>query len=278
MGLHWLQLPWAGLRPAYVKGVLDDVDSAVGRAINLAIAGLVLLSCAIYVVETYPIDPLLHHRLRLMDGGILAIFSIEYAVRLWCADHKLRYVISPYSIVDLVAIVPFFLGSIDVSIVLVFRWFRMLRLIRLVGGSRLGSFNNDDVLSFARILLTLFTIVFVYSGLIYQVEHPANAQGFGTMLDALYFAVATMTTVGFGDITPTSELGRLLTILMIWTGIVFIPWQVGDLVTRALRGLQRIERPCHSCKTEYHDGDAKFCRVCGNVLPRHEADEALLER
>ncbi len=258
-----MHLDW----PTRLKYSLDDVDSSVGRVLNLAIAVLVLLSCAIYVAETYPISTELHSRLRLLDTGILVIFFVEYVVRFWLAKRKLRYIVSPYSLVDLVAIVPFFLGLLDVSIVLVFRWFRVLRLLRLVEGSRFGAFNSEDVSKFARILMTLFTIVFVYSGLIYQVEHPTNPQGFGTLLDALYFAVATMTTVGFGDITPTSELGRLLTILMIWTGIIFIPWQIGDLVTHALKTLQRVERPCDSCGTDYHDGDARFCRVCGDTLP-----------
>ncbi|MGF1512503.1 MAG: ion transporter [Elainellaceae cyanobacterium] len=258
--------PKVGLRLAHLKERLDDIDSSVGRGVNLAIAALVLISCAIYVAETYPIGPQIHARLRLVDAVILLVFSVEYVVRFWCADHKLRYVVSPYALVDLVAIAPFFLGLLDVSVILVFRWFRMLRLLRLLEGSRLGSFNHEDVASFARILLTLFTIVFVYSGLIYQVEHPANPQEFGTLLDALYFAVATMTTVGFGDITPASELGRLLTILMIWTGIIFIPWQVGDLVARALKTLRRLERPCDRCGTDYHDGDAHFCRVCGCLL------------
>lgn len=264
--------PEAALEPSRLKLGLDDIDSSIGRAINWAIALLVLISCAIYVAETYPISDALHNRLRLLDAGILVIFSVEYGLRFWCAEHKLRYFFSPYAIVDLVAIVPFFLGMIDVSVILVFRWFRMLRLVRLLEGARLGAFNHEDAAKFARILLTLFTIVFVYSGLIYQVEHPSNPQGFGTMLDALYFAVATMTTVGFGDITPVSELGRLLTILMIWTGIVFIPWQIGDLVTHALKTLQRVERPCKGCGTDYHDGDAQFCRVCGCLLADEEAD------
>ncbi|MGB3616134.1 MAG: hypothetical protein WBA10_20240, partial [Elainellaceae cyanobacterium] len=63
--------------------------------------------------------------------------------------------------------------------------------------------------------------------------------------------------------------------LMIWTGIVFIPGQVGDLVSRALKGLQRIERPCNSCGTEYHDGDAQFCRVCGSMLSPHQAAQSV---
>ena len=280
--MEWDQVPWhqwsrwARGGPAHLGHLLDDLESSVGRSLNLAIALLVVLSCAIYIAETYPISAALCAQLRRLDRVILLVFSVEYMVRLWCADHKLRYLVSPYALVDLVAIVPFFLGAFDVSIVLAFRWFRMLRLVRLLENARFGSFNSEDLFSFARILLTLFTIVFVYSGLIYQVEHSVNPQGFRTILDALYFAVATMTTVGFGDITPISEAGRLLTILMIWTGIAFIPWQVGELVTNTLKGLQRVERPCQRCGTDYHDGDAHFCRVCGGPLPEGGAKPAAI--
>ncbi|GGA28414.1 ion channel [Okeania sp. KiyG1] len=78
-----------------------------------------------------------------------------------------------------------------------------------------------------RILFTLFTIIFIFSGLIYQVEHGVNSESFKTFLDAVYFSVVTMTTVGFGDVTPASENGRLLTVLMILTGISLIPSQLG---------------------------------------------------
>ena len=79
-----------------------------------------------------------------------------------------------------------------------------------------------------------------------------------------------MTTVGFGDITPISELGRLLTILMIWSGITLIPWQIGDLVKRLLKTLRQVKLPCEACGMEFHDSDAYFCRVCGASLEAHQ--------
>jgi voltage-gated potassium channel len=126
-----------------------------------------------------------------------------------------------------------------------FRWFRILRLIRFIDLKiYFLHINSEDGVIFARILFTLFTIIFVYSGLIYQVEHPVNTEAFETFLDAFYFSVVTMTTVGFGDVTPISEVGRLLTVLMILTGIAVIPWQLGDLIKQLLKTANEVEKAC----------------------------------
>jgi len=243
---------------------LENLNETPGKIINGSLAVLVLLSAVIFVAETYPLPESIRSALQSINTGILIVFSVEYLLRLWSAEQKWRYVVSPYSIIDLVAIVPFFVGSVHTSFVLVLRWVRILKLLRFIKGRTIiGYVSSEDGVILTRILFSLFAIVFIYSGLIYQVEHPSNGEKFRTFLDALYFAVATMTTVGFGDITPESETGRLLTILMIWTGIIVIPWQVGDLVKHLVKGAKQVKTPCLSCGTEFHDGDAKFCRVCG---------------
>lgn len=262
---------------SHVFRYLDDLDDMPGQVINSVIAALVLLSSLIFVAETYPLPESIWLTLRSINAGILVIFSFEYILRLWSADKKWQYLISPYSLIDLVAIVPFFFGATDISFVLIFRWVRILRLLRFIQGHTIiGYISSEDSVILTRILFSLFAIVFVYSGLIYQVEHPSNGEEFRTFLDALYFAVATMTTVGFGDITPRSETGRLLTILMIWTGIVVIPWQVGDLIKHVVKGMKQVKTPCPACGTEFHNGDAQFCRVCGASLDeknREKPDE-----
>ena len=250
-----------------IATALDDIETPMGRIVNGAIAFLVLVSSTIFIAETYAIPDGIRHQLTVLNGVILCIFAVEYVLRFWCAENKWDYVKSFYSIVDLVAILPFFLGILDVSYLLVLRWLRILKLLRSIRGNTIfGYLSSEDSVILARILFTLFAIVFVYSGLIYQVEQAINPN-LRTFLDAMYFAVATMTTVGFGDITPISEAGRLLTILMIWTGIALIPWQVGDLVKRLFKSPDKVENLCTSCNTPFHDQDATFCRVCGTVLP-----------
>jgi len=246
---------------------LEDVETTIGKGVNLGIIGLVLLSSAIFVVQTYAIPDDWHWGLNLLDKGILAIFAIEYLLRFWTAENKLRYCFSLYPLIDLLAILPFLIGVFDISFIRVFRWFRILRLIRFMEGKTIiGYISQEDSAIFTRILLTLFIIVFIYSGLIYQVEHPLNPEKYSTFLDAVYFSVATMTTVGFGDVTPMSQLGRLLTILMILTGIAVIPWQLGDLVKRLVKTANQMDKPCPTCRLAMHDRDAQFCKNCGTRL------------
>lgn len=250
-----------------LRRYLEDLDSPQGRITNLAIAALVLLSSGIFILQTYSIPPALSNGLEILNTGILWIFALEYGLRFWVAEARLRHLIRLYSLIDLVAILPFFIGVIDISFLRVFRWFRILRLVRLFEKQTLfGLFRGNDSAIFIRILFTLFSILFVYSGLIYQVEHSVNAQHFGTFLDAFYFSVVTMTTVGFGDLTPASEMGRLLTVLMILTGIALIPWQIGDLIKRLVKSANQINSICVSCGLALHDADADYCKRCGTEL------------
>jgi voltage-gated potassium channel len=243
-----------------------DIETPLGKAIHFTLALLVLLSAGIFVAETYSIPDVIRHRLDILDKVILIIFAIEYLLRLWSAENKVQYILNIYSIIDLMAILPFFLGAIDISFIRLLRSFRILRLIRFIDRkSLIGSVSTEDTLIFTRILFTLFAIIFVYSGLIYQVEHPVNTK-IKTFLDAFYFSIVTMTTVGFGDVTPISELGRLLTVLMILTGIALIPWQVGDLIKRLVKSANQIEIICSGCGWYFHDADANFCKKCGTKL------------
>ncbi|MGH7998444.1 MAG: ion transporter [Brasilonema sp.] len=245
---------------------LKDLETPVGKSVNLTIAGLILLSSVIFVAQTYNISDKLKLLLDSVDTAILFIFAAEYLLRLWSEENKIQYLLSFYSIIDLIAILPFFLGIVDISFIRLLRWFRILRLIRFINQKNLFGVSTEDSLISVRILFTLFAIIFVYSGLIYQVEHPVNSEKFATFLDAFYFSIVTMTTVGFGDVTPISELGRLLTVLMILTGIALIPWQVGDLIKRLVKTANQMETVCTGCGLAFHDTDAKFCKICGTKL------------
>ena len=246
---------------------LEDVEHPIGRIVNLLITFLVLISTVIFVAETYPLDPEVRSLISQIDIIILSIFAIEYLLRLIAAPDKLKYVFSFYSLIDLMAILPVLTGITDVSFIRILRWFRILRLLRFIEGKPLlGNLDREDSSIVTRILFTIFSIIFIYSGLIYQVEHPVNPKQFGTFFDAVYFAVVTMTTVGFGDITPTSQAGKVMTVLMILTGIALIPWQLGDLIKQVAKSANKLSIVCSKCQLSSHDLDASFCKRCGAKL------------
>jgi voltage-gated potassium channel len=252
---------------------LEDIDTPAGRCINLFITGLVLVSSAIFVADTYDIPKELKTQLRLVENAILLIFTIEYLLRLWCAEKRLKHLFSLFSIIDLLSILPFLLGAIDIGFLRIFRWFRILRLVRFIEGNTIfGYVSSEDSAILTRILFTIFSIIFVYSGLIYQVEHIGNPK-FKTFLDAIYFSVSTVTTAGFGDIVPVSQPGRFLTILMILTGVVLIPWQLGDLIKRFVKTSNQVQIACSGCGLAFHDSDAEFCKICGTSLNRSQHAE-----
>ena len=105
----------------------------------------------------------------------------------------------------------------------------------------------------------------IYSILFYEVEHPVNA-GVSTFTDAFYFTVVALTTVGFGDITPLSEGGKWVTILMILSGIILIPWQISRIVKAWIHFGRKEDIVCPQCGLRYHDNDASHCKSCGHVI------------
>jgi voltage-gated potassium channel len=258
---------------------LEDVETPIGRAITIVVTGVILLSCGLFVLATYPLNPTWHYWLRQIDDGILVLFGVEYLLRFWSAPDRRRFVLQISSAIDLLVLLPLIFGLMGLGIanlgfLRIFRWLRILRLVRFIEGkTSFGYLSSEDGAIAVRILFTLFAIIFVYSGLIYQVEHPINSAEFNTFLDAVYFAVSSISTAGFGDITPISQTGRLLAVLMILTGLVLIPWQLGDLIKRLVKTadsnqMTQIQKSCSGCGRSWHDADAKFCKTCGTELPQ----------
>ena len=246
---------------------LEDINTKIGLLLDLIILGLILLSSAIFVIETYPISNHLATILATVDILILIAFTVEYILRLWSAEKPQKYLFSFFGFIDLISILPLILGWIDIRFLRVFRWFRVLRIVRFWRiERRLLGIQAEDSIVFVRIFLTLFTLIFVYAGLIYQVEHQVNSDRLHNFFDAFYFVVVTMTTVGYGDVTPLSQAGRVMTLLMIFTGVLFIPWQLSELIGQVVKTSSLVEQKCSNCNLSRHDPDALFCKQCGTKL------------
>lgn len=252
---------------------LEDTRTTIGLWFNLIILGLILLSSAIFVAETYSLPEQVKNGLKITDLIILIVFAIEYCLRFWSASNKSKFFFSFFSFIDLIAILPLIFGFIDIRFIRVFRWFRILRIFRFWQfETKLFGIKAQDSIVFARIFITLFSLIFVYAGLIYQVEHRVNSVGLENFFDAFYFVVVTMTTVGYGDVTPLSPAGRAMTVLMIFTGVLFIPWQLSELIGVVVKTATSVEEKCDNCGLSRHDPDAIFCKQCGAKLGIKESD------
>jgi len=262
-----------------VEFYMIDFRTSLGKGIDITIIILNLLLVTIFVIDTYNISSSLRDLLWKLEILIVGIFIVEYLLRLYGAPNRLSYVRDIYSIIDLVAIMPtlillalppsFFIYDIRViqtlRVLMVFRIFRFLRFISQ--NHLLFGMISQGMINVARLVVSIIIIFFVYSGLFYFVEKPLNpnVQNFG---DAFYFAVVAFSTVGFGDIVPVTQAGRLVTIAMIISGIILIPFQAARIF-RAWLMTEREKRVqiCPGCGLDRHDIDARYCKKCGEVLP-----------
>lgn len=259
-----------------------DFKTPLGRGIDIAIIALNLLLVAIFVINTYKISSSLRGLLWKLEILIVAIFIVEYFLRLYGASNRLAYVKNIYSIIDLVAIMPtlillalpasYFIYDIRViqtlRVLMVFRIFRFMRFIsrdHLLFGT-----ISPRMINVAQLVVSIIIIFFVYSGLFYFVENPVNpdVQDFG---DAFYFTVVAVSTVGFGDIVPASDAGRFVTVAMIISGIIIIPFQAARIF-RAWLVAEREKKIqiCPGCGWDRHDNDAGYCKKCGERLAGSE--------
>ncbi|MFC1840507.1 potassium channel family protein [Thermodesulfobacteriota bacterium] len=262
---------------------LVDCKTPIGKIIDILIILLNLFICAILVVETYPVSVETMRFLWIMEQVIVFFFVIEYAARVYGAENRLKQLTDIYSIIDLVAILPtislvvFPLFGVTfnlrfVKFIRIFRIFRIFRFLRFAASPDFffGSLNMH-VLKLVRLFLTILIIFFVSSGLFFYVENEINSN-VKTFGDAFYFTVVALTTVGFGDITPISESGKWVTVLMIISGIILIPWQVSQIVKEWVRMESKKDVVCMECGLRYHDRDASHCKSCGHVIYQ-EIDE-----
>lgn len=261
-------LPRAGDLQAQIDHVLNEPDTLAGRIVELTIGCLILLASGAYVLESelvgtpyaYWVAPL-----QTFERAIMVIFVGEYLLRWWARRWSLRYVVSPLAIVDLIAIMPLLISS-QLHFVRVLRMFRVLRMLRLVE-SRKFFFGEvtEDHRRVLRIMLTIFCLVFITGGLVYECEKHHNPE-FQRLSDAIYFATVTLTTVGFGDLAPITLQGRLVTMAMILTGVMIIPWQLTNLARYMLETANKIQTTCAACGLRFHDADASHCKACGQLI------------
>ncbi|MDD2055519.1 ion transporter [Pseudomonas putida] len=256
--------------------VIFQTDTLAGRRFDSTLLLIILASLAVVVVDS--IDSI--HRdyaklLAYIEWGFTLVFAIEYGLRLYCSPKPLRYAFSFYGLVDLLAIVPGILALYysDAQYLLIIRIIRMLRIFRVL---KLGPYLKQAhyLLSALRgskqkiivFLASVSTLVTVFGTLMYVVEGPEH--GFTSIPVGIYWAIVTLTTVGFGDIVPKTPLGQVISSMVMITGYSVIAVPTGIFtaeLANAMRG-EELKHDCPVCRKKQHEQHAAYCSRCGNAL------------
>ena len=268
--------PLAGWR-LHLYTIIFEADTRLGRWFDQCLIAVILASVAVVVADSVQAIAQSHH--AMLNGAewfFTLVFTVEYVARLVCVRRPLRYALSFYGVIDLLALLPTYLALmvpevgalIDVRVLRLLRVFRVFKLTAYVSEYQaIGQALRASQRKIMVFLTAVLMIVLVIGTLMYVVEGPAN--GFTSIPTSVYWAITTMTTVGFGDITPKTDLGRLIASLMMllgW-GTLAVPTGIVTAEMSYIRKMPTTTRTCQECLTEGHLPDAKFCRNCGARLP-----------
>jgi voltage-gated potassium channel len=285
--------PAGGLR-ARLYDIIFESDTDAGRRFDIALVGAILLSILVVVLDSVPsISARYDGVMNALEWGFTLLFTFEYLVRLWCVRRPLRYATSFYGIIDVLSVLPTYFsllvpGSallLDIRILRLLRVFRIFKLTLYVEEfTRLGEALLASRRKILVFLSAVLMAVLVLGTVMYVVEGPRN--GYTSIPVSMYWAIVTMTTVGYGDITPHTNLGKLIAsfmmllgwgVLAVPTGIVTAEMTTQGMARRALERVARraqgraAARACSACGSRGHEPEARFCKDCGAALAEQQA-------
>ena len=253
--------------------IIFKADTAEGKLFDVLLFIAISLSVGLTMLQSVKSIDEQHGSLLFVINAFLSVaFTIEYFIRIYCARHSARYVRSFFGVVDLVALLPFYVGLfipstrfLDVVRILrMLRIFRVLKMAQYVGEADL--LKNALVSSRRKIgifLVTVMTIVVIVGSLMYVIE--GETHGFSSIPRSVYWAIVTVTTVGYGDISPETPLGQTLAavLMIIAYSIIAVPTGIITAEISASTVKQKTGRKCERCGRLEIDPDARFCKSCG---------------
>ena len=214
-----------------IKNIVEINDNRTSKVFAIFIQVLILVSIITCTLETIPdLKPQTRTILYVIEVFSVIVFTIEYLLRIYVSERKLKFIFSFYGIIDLLAILPFYLSfGVDLRSLRALRFLRLFRILKLVRYNRaMNHFTTAIKSAKEEILLFLFiTLILIYFAAvgIYYFENAAQPEHFSSIFDSLWWAIVTLTTVGYGDVYPITVGGKVFTffILLIGLGIVAIP-------------------------------------------------------
>ncbi len=260
-----------------LQEVIYESNTKAGKAFDVAL--LIAIFTSILVVMLDSVDRYHQHYGRLfffLEWTFTFLFTIEYILRLISIRQPIRYVLSPLGLIDLLSIIPSYLSIFyaGAQSLLVLRALRLLRVFRIF---KLTHYLSEmeflmvairaSLKKISIFMLTVLTLVTILGSVMYLVEEHQN--GFSSIPESIYWAIVTITTVGYGDISPVTPMGKFISsiVMLIGYGIIAVPTGIiTNEIAAAARKRNHSSEACPSCGREGHDVDAVFCKFCGARL------------
>lgn len=256
--------------------IIFEADTRAGRFFDTSLLFVILLSVIVVMMESIgSIRARYLVPLQITEWTITVIFTIEYLLRIWVTGRPVRYILSFYGIVDLLTLLPSYLGLFITGgqSLIVIRMLRLLRIFRILklgqythAGRLIGSALWQSKEKISVFVLFVFTITVILGTLMYLIEDEAN--GFTDIPTSIYWAIVTITTVGYGDISPVTALGKFFASLVMILGYSIIAVPTGIVTATLLGKITRNTQVCSNCMYDRHDDDASYCKKCGTSLDK----------
>ena len=267
---------WRGSWRAHLHEIIFEADTPAGKAFDVALLWAIVLSVIAVSLDSVPsIQQRFGEALRPIEWGFTALFTVEYVLRLLAVQRPSRYALSFFGIVDLIAVAPtylslLFVGSQSLLVIRVLRLLRIFRVLKLSGFLieaevlvRALRASRPKIVVF---LGTVLTVVVIVGALMHLIEGGEN--GFTSIPLSMYWAIVTLSTVGYGDIAPQTVVGRMLAsaLMILGYGLIAVPTGIVSVeLARATRA-DVSTQACPNCSREGHDPDAQYCKFCGSEL------------
>ena len=261
-----------------IFAIIFGTETRAGKTFDVFLLWMIILSVTVVVLESVsPLREAYHDLFMNVEWVFTIAFTLEYLLRVYTSPRPLKYMTSFYGIIDLLAILPTYLGLIfdHATFLLTIRALRLLRMFRVF---KLGRYVKEAAVLVRALQLSkhkiivffgvVLTLVLILGSLLYLIEGEEN--GFTSIPQSVYWAIVTITTVGYGDIAPATVLGKILASISMLTGYAIIAVPTGIISVELGKAVRSGQKPrvqsCKNCGHDSHDYDAAFCKICGSKL------------